>query len=181
MGESDGGVMKAEIPAFLIEMSEQLNTQKNRCTRDPIFVVCYDKEITCADDRGCRTVWFDCENEYHEICEIDGGADSALMAEYLLEHEPGIMCQWCEDEGCCATDFDIDLHEGILPDHYEKLAMQELREKVKFCLTEADAQSFISRKQHDYPKLYIYVESMAFCPQMIELREWIKGLVKNGK
>ncbi len=166
------------IPNFLIEMSKQLNSQDNRLTQDPIFVVCYNKELTCAEDRGCRTVWIDHENEYHEICEIDGDTDSAMMVEYLLEHEPYLIKQWCEDEECCSTDFNLVFHGGILPDHYEEVSMQEVREKVKYCLTEADAQAFIDRKQHDYPKLYICVESMVFCPQMIELRNWIKGLAE---
>ncbi len=167
------------IPNFLIEMSKQLNSQDNRLTQDPIFVVCYNKELTCADDRGWRTVWVDHGNEYHEICEIDGDTDSAMMAEYLLEHEPGLIEQWCKDEECYSTDFNLDFHDGILPDHYEKVSMQEVREKVKYCLTEADAQAFIDRKQHYYPKLYIHAESMVHCPQMIELREWIKGLTNE--
>jgi hypothetical protein len=59
-----------------------------------------------------------------------------------------------------------------------KIHLQETEEVVKTCLTEADANWFIQRKQHDYPKLYTYAESMCFCPQMIELRNWIMSLTK---
>ncbi|MDB4326374.1 ead/Ea22-like family protein, partial [bacterium] len=52
---------------------------------------------------------------------------------------------------------------------------------VKACLTEADANWFIKRKQHDYGKLYTYVYSMCYCPQMIELREWIISLTNKSE
>ena len=52
---------------------------------------------------------------------------------------------------------------------------------TKVFLTEEDANWFIKRKQHDYPKLYTYVESLCFCPQMIELRGWIKSLSQEGE
>lgn len=82
-----------------------------------------------------------------------------------------------------STWFDPDDFYGQLPADMtiEKLAMQKEREIVKACLTQDDADYFIKRKQHDYAKLYTYVESMIYCPQMIELRAWIKNLTLDNK
>ena len=166
--------MNIEIPNFLIEMSKQLNEQDNRCTADPIWVVCHDDWLTCADDSG-------------DECIECGTEDHAEIFEHLKEYHE----DWCwgvikaadEDEDDLdeiENHFDLDdiycqneLPEGV---EIEKLAMQKVVHKVKYCLTEADANAFIKRKQHDYKKLYTYVESMYHCPQMIALRDWIKQL-----
>ena len=44
--------MRTEIPDFLLKMSEQLNTQDNRITADPLWMVCYDKEYPTSEDYG---------------------------------------------------------------------------------------------------------------------------------
>lgn len=43
-------------------------------------------------------------------------------------------------------------------------------------LTKEGAQAFIKRKQHDYGKLRVYVESLFWC---VEFKELIKGLVSG--
>ena len=54
--------------------------------------------------------------------------------------------------------------------------MQEVEITVNSHFTEKGAQQFIDRKQHDYPKLYIYAISLCYVEQMRQLRDWIKGL-----
>ena len=84
--------------------------------------------------------------------------------EYFLEH------------------FDSDSDLDSLDYCFEKYCVEEYEDIVKSAfLTEADANWFINRKQHDYPKLYTYVESMYYCPQMIELRNWIMSLKATGE
>lgn len=171
--------MNIEIPDFLIEMSKQINEQDNRLTADPVWVVCYDEDVTCADGRGDKEVYLihgDCSPTEIERYDDDG------VIKYLLENDSEWVDEWCknnseEDEPFIfEEEFMLEFNEDELPENFEIVSMQTIRNKVKYCLTEADAIAFINRKQHDYKRLYTYVESMCFCPQMIELRNWIKGI-----
>ena len=171
-----------KIPEFLTEMSEQMNTEDVRCTAEPIWMVCYDKWLTCAEDRGDKTILLLCDNGEYLECDDD---DCTPIFDYLKEYHPIWSMKTVNDIDEDSIDVD-DLNDYLDPDDLwidlpddvtiEKLCMQKERTIVKACLTEEDARYFIKRKQHDYAKLYTYVESMNHCPQMIELREWIKSL-----
>lgn len=183
-----------EIPAFLLEMSQQMHQQSNRCTAEPIWQVRCKRYLPTEEGY----------DEHHwEIVDTDGGtalyrSDESdikqALAEWLAENDH----QWCSnwlfdndiDEVCYDVshtfdevfinafieDFDVESNHDQLPDPLKKFHLQETEEVIRSCLTEADARAFIARKQHDYPKLYTYVESMVFCPQMIQLRHWIMSL-----
>ena len=186
---------KIEVPAFLLEMSQQMHQQPSRCTAEPIWQVRCKRyliteegysehhwEIVDTDD-GCVL--------YHsDECDI-----KKPLAEWLLDNDLGWCEQWLENIDVSADidnleafsetfiesfidDFDVESDDDELPDQLKKFHLQETEEVVKTCMTEVDARAFIARKQHDYPKLYTYVESMVFCPQMIELRNWIMSLTK---
>tara|TARA_R110001583_G_scaffold58417_3_gene174231 strand:- start:2983 stop:3528 length:546 start_codon:yes stop_codon:yes gene_type:complete len=174
--------MNKTIPAFLIEMSKQMHEQDNRITAEPIWQVRYKQYLVTE----CGY------NEHHwEIFDTDGctvlftsqNSECSTLAEHIRESDP----DWIRD---FMVDFDQESFEDALyreinsrwfdfddlPDGLVQFYMQEIEVIAKTCLTEADANWFIKRKQHDYPKLYTYVESMVFCPQMIELRNWIMSL-----
>ncbi len=168
-----------EIPEFLLEMSEQLNTQDNRITAHPIWMVCYDKEYPTSQDYGEFYQWVDVDNEYNVIYSSNSGEDETEeLIKYLLEYEDCWVEKFINDHETDELDgyFDMHVHYDELPKTYEQIWINKKQEVVKACLTEADANWFIKRKQHDYPKLYTYVFSMYHCPQMIELRNWIKSL-----
>lgn len=187
-----------EIPAFLLEMSQQMHQQSNRCTAEPIWQVrCKRYLIT---EQGY--------NESHwEIIDTDGDGDALYhsdkcdkkpLAEWLAENDHQWCSNWLFDNDietnhpdithvhgpafdevfiqAFIDEFDVEYYYDELPEQLKKLHIQETEEVIKTCLTEADALAFIARKQHDYPKLYTYVESMVFCPQMIQLRNWIMSL-----
>ncbi len=175
-----------QIPKFLLEMSKQLNEQDNRSTADPIWVVCYDEWLTCADDRGDKEVILLSDGGCGDHIEC-GIEDYTEIFDYLTTYHE----EWCWDVIKESNEEEDDLDEisnyfnpddiycqSELPEgvEIEKIAMQKVVHKLKYCLTESDANAFIKRKQHDYARLYTYVESMYFCPQMMELRNWIKGL-----
>ena len=175
-----------EIPKFLIEMSEQMNNEDNRCTADPIWMVVHDNWLTCADDRGDKNILLLCNGGDHYIeCDED---DYTEIFTYLKEdHE-----EWCmelirehdeeeDDIDELSNWFDPDDVFQSLPENVtiEKLAMQKEMKVINSHLTEEGAKQFIARKQHDYPKLYTYVYSMYHCNQMKELRAWIKS-INNG-
>jgi len=46
--------MDIEIPEFLLEMSNQINTQDNRCTADPIWQVMCKRTRPTAEDYSDR-------------------------------------------------------------------------------------------------------------------------------
>lgn len=190
---------KIDIPEFLIEMSQQMHQQPSRCTAEPMWQVRCKRYLITEQDY----------NEHHwEIIDSDGDSgwlyrsdewDKQELAKWMLENDLGWCDQWLEGIDVSADidnleafsetfiesfidDFDVESDYYELPEQLKKFHLQETEEVVKTCLTEADALAFIARKQHDYPKLYTYVESMVFCPQMIELRNWILSLtVKKAK
>jgi hypothetical protein len=169
--------MNKEIPAFLIEMSKQMHEQDNRITAEPIWVVCYDEWLTCGSGRGDKIIMLLIDDGEYIKCD---DSDHFPIYEHLTEYHS----EWCQ-EHFDTVDADelsdsLNLYYDELPDgvSVEQLDMQKVVHKLKYCLTEADANWFIKRKQHDYPKLYTYVESMVYCPQMIELRNWILSLTK---
>ncbi|WP_027697209.1 hypothetical protein [Vibrio litoralis] len=178
-----------EIPDFLIEMSNQINTQSNRMTADPLFEVRYKTSL--ITEEGYNESHFeivDCEDGitlYHSKSSDNYNA----LAEHLLESHEKWCMEWCDEEAgiefsgnSFIADFNdnYDCHGWMdLPEGIKKLHMQEIEVTVNSHFTEAAAQAFIDRKQHDYPKLYIYAISMCFCYPMIELRNWIKSLTAN--
>lgn len=172
--------MNIEIPNFLIEMSEQLNTQDNRITADPIWMICYDKPYITEEGHHSYTEYATTHDDYNLIYSDEKGslADNEHAIQHLIEYYPSFCDQWEEDNALPIDDFCIETHSDYLPDDIQIFHMNKTMHIVKACLTEADANFFIKRKQHDYPKLYTYVYSMVYCPQMIELRKWIMSLTK---
>lgn len=180
-----------KIPDFLTEMSKQLNMQSNRCTADPVWQVrCKRTRITSED-----------QTDRFQLIDHDEGylaADSHIEQEFneqIVEHLdcdpddlPVIFENWVNSEEVGGLtgqekidyfienfDCEVDDLEGfrlIWVEEYEDIIMGAF-------LTEQDANWFINRKQHDYPKLYTYVTSMYFSVQMKELRNWIMSLTKE--
>lgn len=165
---------KVNLPDFLLEMSMQLNKQNNRITAEPMFCVYYDEKISAADgyEDGCI------------YCDGDGEIGNFEdLKKYLTKNH----AEFCIDvaESIESGDFDDfsedELDTNDLPEGVFKWTYQNRPKFVKASLTEAGANQFIERKQHDYPKLYIYVESMIYCNQMIELRNWIKSITTGNQ
>lgn len=187
--------MKLEIPDFLIEMSKQMHEQDNRITAEPIWQVrC--KRYLVTEQGYSEHHWelHSPDSEGRPIYSTSPGFDNQEAAEELLELEP----DWCQEWIANEQDIYIGDHgdyKGIAdafkscfdfedcedwPDDWTKIYLQETEAVIRTCLTEADANAFIARKQHDYPKLYTYVETMNFCPQMIELRNWLLSLTRES-
>ncbi|TVP11761.1 ead/Ea22-like family protein [Shewanella sp. KCT] len=187
-----------EIPAFLLEMSQQMHQQSNRYTAEPIWQVrCKRYLITEQGYNEHHWEIIDSEDDGKALYHSDR-CDKQPLAEWLLENDLGWCDSWLEEIDISADiddlgafseifmqsfldDFDVESDYDELPDSLINLHFQEIEDVIKTCFTEADALAFIARKQHDYPKLYTYVESMVFCPQMIELRNWILSLTKPSE
>ena len=174
-----------EIPSFLLEMSQQMHQQPSRCPAEPIWQVrC--KRYLITEQGYNEHHWVIANEDGDDVYRSHVDSDYKKLAEHLIDSDKEWCIEWCDDidvelgdEGDFIAKFSMQYDpDGYLdlPDGYKRLYLQETEEVIKTCLTEADARAFIARKQHDYPKLYTYVESMVFCPQMIELRNWILSL-----
>ena len=168
--------MKIEIPDFIKELSEQLNTQDNRITADPIFCVYYDEKVPTAEDYADGYEFY---NEDGHVCD-----DESELLEHLQEYYPDLIKKHLHDEDIESVndwDFEFDLvHEYFtLPEGYNRFHYLNKKHFVKASLTEAGAKQFIERKQHDYAPLYIYAESMCFQWQAIKLRKWLMSLTQK--
>lgn len=178
-----------EIPAFLLEMSQQMHQQSNRCTAEPIWQVRCKRWRITESGYSDTFEFIDIENEHslaatnREDTEIN-----QQIIEYLNcdpDDLPIVLESWVdrENDECLSGEDKINYfldnfdHEIDELEGFKLFWVEEYEDVVKGAfLTEADANWFIQRKQHDYPKLYTYVESMVFCPQMIQLRHWIMSL-----
>lgn len=179
-----------EIPQFLIEMSKQLNEQNNRLTADPMFEVRYKQSL--VTESGYNESHWEIIHEEGDTLYHSGKSESYdELAQHLFDYENEWCYSFLDDKGERFIDDDATYTESEfvdffnkefdhewddLPSEYKKLHMQEVEVTVNSHFTEKDAQAFINRKQHDYPKLYIYATSLCYCWNMIELRNWIKGL-----
>ena len=170
-----------KTPEFLLEMSKQMNTQNNRITADPIWMVCYDKKEITADGYHEFTEFAVNDVDYSIVYSTEEGSlcDNEWAITFLLEHYPEFCKTWEVENELSFDGFEFENEAYDLPEEIEPYYMTRRREVVKACLTESDADWFIKRKQHDYSPLYTYVFSMYYCPQMIELRNWIKSLTTN--
>lgn len=176
-----------EIPNFLLEMSRQMNEDENRATAHPFWQVKCKRHIVteqgyneagfviCSDEGEVFRSWIDDESDFYE---------------YLSEYYPEWLSKWFECEDVSDSDSKKEIFEdsfglesGDLPDDLNRVFVQVVEEVVTTHLTKSDAEGFINRKQHDYPKLYTYVESAYWSPQLRELQDWIKTLqpAQNSK
>ena len=164
-----------ELPEFLIEMSKQMNEQPNRCTAHPFWQVRTKRTYPAPSTHS----------DLYEVYGDDGVIYRSFepmeqMREHLYEEHKNFCVEWAKenhpDEDSLFEAFEHYDACGELPEGLEKVYVQEIEEVVTTHLTEAGAMAFIKRKQHDYPKLYTYVESAYWSPQLRQLQDWIIGL-----
>lgn len=185
------------IPKFLMEMSKQMNEQPNRCTSHPFWQVrC--KRYLVTESGYNESHWEIISEEGTTLYHSEKDDDYSELFEHLCDYESEWIAKWAEYEcdmivSIVGDEIDEDCRESLLdefndrfdPDHMDlpedmnKLHMQEIEQVVTTHMTQADAEWFIQRKQHDYPKLYTYVESAYWSPQLKELQDWIMGLTND--
>ena len=188
--------MKTDIPEFLLEMAEQIKTQDGRCTAHPFYQVrCKRYVITAEGYNEHHWELVSEDSEGHPIYRSDKGADiNGDNVSEMMELYPDWCDEWIKDgidngyidEGSQFVDcFDFESHKDSFedwPEGCDVVHLQEIEEVVSTHLTLSDAEWFINRKQHDYPKLYTYAESAYFSPQIRQLQDWLKSLTNiNGE
>jgi len=184
--------MEIKIPEWLLEMSQQMNTDDNRGTAHPFWQV-RQKKYVVTEQGYNQHHWVIFDNEVgEEVFRSDKSKDYKDFAEWLISNE----CSWCEEwfeeeaddcgsfsEQTFTTAFNERFNPDYqdLPESLDKLHMQEIEEVITTHLTKADADWFIDRKRHDYPSAYTYVESAYWSPQLKQLQDWIKSLTEQER
>lgn len=159
-----------ELPDFLIEIASQISDEDNGCTSDPIFQVRCNRYVVTNPEYDCHHVRVYDDGE----CVWRSDMDSREDLKFFFEEEHG---DWLSENGEWLTDcnYDIDSYSDFydLPDNVSIIPVLAVDEVVSTHLTREDAEWFVERKQHDYPKLWIYVASAYWSPQIKQLREWL--------
>ena len=129
-----------KIPDFLIEMSKQMQTENVRCTSEPIWMVCYDKWLTCADNRGDKTIALLCDEDHHIECD---DSDYTEIFDYLKQNHEDWCMRFIHDFDEEEEDIDElssyldpdDVCDSDMPENVtiEKLDMQKERPIVQAC------------------------------------------------
>ena len=132
----------------LAALREELRTQDNACTAEPMFVVYQIKRIYGLDpDYTEETTWTHSEGE-----ETDPEIIAALEA--------------LDDAGSPT------IHDGTA---YERVGYIDIDQFVTVCLTRKGAEAFIARMKHRLNKPHIDVDTFYRNAEMIELRHHLMG------
>jgi hypothetical protein len=173
--------MNVEIPSFILELSNQLNNQPSRSTSHPFYQVRCNRAYVTQEGYDCA--YFVVQDEDGIVYQSNKN-DHESFAQYLNENYSEWLSDTFEDVEVIDVDFVLDNFDfdcEDLPKGLTKLWMQEIEEVVSTHLTLDAAESFIKRKQHDYPKLFTYAESAYWSPQLRELQDWLKSLTKPSE
>lgn len=133
------------VPFWLWELREQLRTQDNAATADPIFVV--QQRVR---DIGYDPGWTD------DVAWVDDEGE--------LDEEQAARCEAVYDE-TGATEVDGARRAGY-KDRYEF---------VTACLTNEAAESYIAANKHRLCEPRVFVESGYRNYEWIRLRSWLMG------
>lgn len=148
------------IPEEFFAIAENLRTQDNAITADPIFMV--------------------------QRLERTYGFDPAYCEEWMLRDNEGTEYQSKEvKHDWDAWDWDDISHEefkarhGVRPGDLEKVYFRETWTNVMPCFTRAGAEAYLKINGHNLGKTRIYVESAYRNREWILIREWLMGLKKE--
>lgn len=109
--------------------------------------------------------------------------DENIDVDEAFEEFKGTRDEWEDDKNfyLFSENFDFVAFKDSWedwPEGYKIIHLQEIEKTVWTGLSESAANEFIQRQQHNYPKLYTYVESAYWSPEFSRLMDWIKGLSK---
>ena len=131
----------------LAALREELRTQDNAITADPLFVV-FQEERVYGVSQDYHT------NGYTWV----GEEDSSVRAD---DDESKVLDKLLEED-------DRELSIGGVT--FERVWYRTVPRFVTACFTRKGAEDYIARNRHNLTKPYIYVESMYRNEEMIALR-----------
>lgn len=140
--------LEPELPSgWLEEIASDLQTQDNRCTAYPVFVV-----------QQKRTVW-GVEDGYEDYFQWIDDADCSPVP------EPSPEAERCE------------IHwkaEGEAPEGYRRIGAKDYWEFVTACFTERGAEAYIKCNGHNLCSPRIYVESAYRNAEWQRVEVWLR-------
>lgn len=138
-------------PESFAVISENIRTQDNRVTSEPMFCVYQKREIVAHEDYDHdRIVWVDEDgNEANER--------QRMRLELLHENyrEP--------------------------PEKWRRIAVKEIDEFVTCCFTEQGCKDYLACNGHNLRLPFIYVKSGFRNAEYIGIRNWLAGIRTKGE
>lgn len=130
-------------------IGENIRTQDNRITSEPMFCVFQKREIVVDEDYDCdRIVWVD-----EEGCEA---TERKRMRLELLH------------DNCRET-----------PDKWRRIAVKDIDDFVTCCFTEQGCKDYLACNGHNLRLPFIYVKSGFRNAEYIGIRNWLAGIGKG--
>lgn len=132
-------------------IGENIRTQDNRVTSDPMFCVYQKREIVAHEDYDHdRIVWID--EDGNEATERQ-----RMRLELLHKNfrEP--------------------------PEKWRRVAVKEIDEFVTCCFTEKGCKDYLACNGHNLRLPFIYVKSSFRNGEYIGIRNWLSGIRINGE
>lgn len=145
------------IPAHILALSQQLHTQDNRCTDNPIFQVRDVKQVPCLPEHANDTHWWDAEGDL-------------VLDEELIKNleEEG---QWDSFESVLLEDED-----GCHSERYTRSHTKTLRQVVATFMTQQAADAWVKANEHRHNALEIYIDSGFRNPEWQAIRDFLMSL-----
>lgn len=144
------------VPEWMGEISENLKTQDNRITADPLFAVFQKSPIVVDEDFDHdRIVWVDDEGN-------EADTETADQLNAMRSDVYGL--RYREDE--------IELGDEDRTE-WRRLAIKEADQFVTACFTEAGASAYLKRDGHNLNQPFIFVTSLYRNEEMRQLRDWL--------
>lgn len=140
------GLKAIAYPNSFVTIGENIRTQDNRITSDPMFCVYQKREvITDADYDHDRIIWID--DDGHEANERQ-----RMRLELLHENfrEPS--------------------------EKWRRVAVKEIDEFVTCCFTEQGCKDYLASNGHNLRLPFIYVNSGFRNSEFISIRNWLAGI-----
>jgi len=154
---------------MLDEIKKRLNTQDNRITADPIFVVYDWDRIPTSSDYSDYFMFVDDEGQIADTQEefIDFLKENDFKLPFtdeLKEMSTDRLLDWlCEEQGY---------------EHFRKVYYIKKRTFINVFFTEESANDFIKQNHYHYSKeVHIYVNCLWRNPEM----QFIRNSLKDGK
>ncbi|KPU04456.1 hypothetical protein AN697_12950 [Enterobacter cloacae subsp. cloacae] len=137
------------VPDSFNIIGENIRTQDNRITSEPMFCVFQKREIVVDEDYDCdRIVWVD-----EEGCEA---TERQRMRLELLH------------DNCRET-----------PDKWRRIAVKDIDDFVTCCFTEQGCKDYLACNGHNLRLPFIYVKSGFRNDEYIGIRNWLAGIGKG--
>lgn len=171
--------------AFLKEAKHILNTQDNRCTRDPFFVIMDWKDVPVPDGEGEKVKWYthdgDCiaesEEELFDYLWENYDDFEEAMREGLDEDDPSDKESL---KGLFVDNFYT--YTGRIEDvmnefHKVDVSSNSFIDNKCFSLFESDVDAYLKHKRHHFsPEASTYVCYGGNADKMTELRNFLMNV-----